>query len=233
MARLQHALGVAEAGRTLYVVDTYNSKLKALDLDAKRVRTVLGGADRTQLFEPGGIAFDRDRIVIADTHHDRLVTVPTGARDVTPLALTGLTAPTRGVALTGAAAPVALDPKAPELRLAWRVASRAPATVRIAWQLPAGTGINEEAPARLRWVSAKGLARTPEGLKLQGKDIASGVPVQVELTGDEATLDGVLDVVTCDVATHRVCIPLRRNVRATITLGASRLVAEAALPAAK
>ena len=70
-------------------------------------------------------------------------------------------------------------------------------------------------------------------MKLHGKDIASGVPIQVALTADEATLDGVLDVVTCDVATHRVCIPLRRNVRATITRGPIQLVAEVALPAAK
>ena len=234
-ARLQHALGVAVVGRTLYVVDTYNSKLKAIDLDTHRLSTVLGGADRVQLYEPGGITVDRDRLVIADTHHGRVVSVPIAARgtEVSPVALSGLTAPTRGVAIATASAPVTLDPKAPELRLAWRVADRAPATVRIAWQLPAGTGINEDAPAALRWVSAKGLERTPENMKLHGKDIASGVPIQVALTADEATLDGVLDVVTCDVATHRVCIPLRRNVRATITRGPSQLVAEAALPAAK
>lgn len=59
------------------------------------------------------------------------------------------------------------------------------------------------------------------------------MPIQTALTADEATLDGVLDVVTCDVVTHRVCIPLRRNVRATFTRGPNQLVAEAALPAAK
>lgn len=234
-ARLQHALGVAVVARTLYVVDTYNSKLKTIDLETHRLSTVLGGADRVQLYEPGGITVDGARLVIADTHHGRLVSVPLATRgaSVSPIALTGLTAPTRGVALATAAAPVLLDPKAPELRLAWRIADRAPATVRIAWQLPEGTGINEDAPAALRWVSAKGLERTPENMKLHGKDIANGVPIQIALTADEATLDGVLDVVTCDVATHRVCIPLRRNVRATFTRGPNQLVAEAALPAAK
>ena len=232
-ARIQHALGVAVVGRKLYVVDTYNSKLKTLDLDSNELKTVLGGADRMALFEPGGITVDGKRLVIADTHHERLVSYELGAKDVSPLAVNGLAAPKRGVAVAKADAPATLDPKAPELRLGWQVAQAGPATVRIAWRLPEGTGINEEAPAAIRWVAETGLARIPESKRLHGKEIAAGVPIGVELAADTATLDGVLDVVTCDIATHRVCVPLRRNVRATITRGADKLVAEATLPAAR
>lgn len=222
-ARLQHAAGVGVRNGKLYIADTYNSKLKTLDLASGEVKTVSGG-----LFEPGGLTVDGDRVVIADTHHGRLVS------DGKELPIKGLSAPKRGVAVAKAEGPTALDPKAPELRLGWELAAKGPTTVRIAWQLPAGTAINEEAPAALRWVAETGLARVPESQRLHGKEIATGVPIGLELTADQATLDGVLDVVTCDVATHAVCVPLRRNVRATITRGtADRLVASAALPAAR
>lgn len=233
-ARLQHALGVTYAKGSLYVTDTYNSKLKRFDLATGVLGTVLGGSDRVALFEPGGIAVDGSRLVIADTDHQRLVSVPlTGEPTVTALTLTGLVAPTRGVAVASVVEAAALDPKAPDLPVAWRVAKAGAATVSITWQLPAGTAVNEEAPARLRWVSAKGLAKTPDATTGTGKAMATSVRVPVEVTAESATLDGVLDLVTCDVATHRVCVPVRRNVRGTITRGPEQLGAHAELPAAR
>lgn len=233
-ARLQHALGIAYASGALYVVDTYNSKLKKLDLGTGVLNTILGGSDRVALFEPGGISSDGNRLIIADTNHQRVVAVPlAGATSVTPIVLTGLTAPARGVAVAAARESTTLDPKAPDLHVAWRVAKTGPATLRLTWRLPAGTAINEEAPAHLRWVSAVGLAKVPAAVTLVGKQAAAGLSVAVEVSAANASFDGVLDVVTCDAATHRVCVPVRRNVRATITRGAEQLSASAALPAAR
>ena len=234
VARLQHALGVVYAGGALYVTDTYNSKLKKLDLATGRLTTLAGGSDRVALFEPGGIALDGTRLVLADTNHQRLVTVPLrGPPTVTALSITGLTAPTRGVAVATATETPTLDPRAADLPVAWRVAKAGAAIVTIAWQLPAGTAVNEEAPARLRWVGATGLASTPAAVQGLGALMSAGVRVPVEVTAATASLDGVLDLVTCDVATHRVCVPVRRNVRGTITRGAEQLTAQAALPAAR
>ena len=229
-ARLQHAAGVAYANGALYVADTYNSKLKKLDLARGKISTVLGGPDRVALFEPGGLAVSGKNLVIADTHHERLVTVPLGSTTVTPLAVTGLTVP--AVVVAGAPAAPTLDAKAPELHVSWHVQRLGPVQVKLTWQIPAGTAINDEAPARVRWVHAAGLARTPEPMAGTGKLLSGGLVVPVDVTAATASLDGVLDVVTCDVATHKVCVPLRRNVRATIARGPEQLVASAALPAA-
>src|SRR5205823_12633714 len=60
--RLQHALGVAYHDGALYVADTYNSKIKVIDPEARSCKTFLGGdADGwlagPQFFEPAGISY--------------------------------------------------------------------------------------------------------------------------------------------------------------------------------
>ncbi|HET9679571.1 MAG TPA: thioredoxin-like domain-containing protein [Gammaproteobacteria bacterium] len=61
---LQHPLGVAWAQTRLYLVDTYNDKLKTLDPETRRVNTVTGGFD-----EPGGLAVADNKVFIADTNN--------------------------------------------------------------------------------------------------------------------------------------------------------------------
>ena len=86
-ARLQHPLGVASLDGTLFVVDTYNNKVKAVDPDTGAVRTVAGSgrhgkADAPAEFdEPAGIAAGAGLLWIADTnnHAVRVVDPATGA----------------------------------------------------------------------------------------------------------------------------------------------------------
>lgn len=91
VVRLQHPLGVAwdaEAG-VLYVTDTFNHKVKALDPESGRVWTVAGtgqpghqdgGAKEATFHEPGGLAVADGRLYVADTnnHAVRVVDVATG-----------------------------------------------------------------------------------------------------------------------------------------------------------
>jgi len=82
-ARLQHVLGVASNdSNKVYIADTYNHKLKLLDLKNKKINTVAGtgkaskGAGKalsSALNEPGGIAFLGDKILIADTNNNRIM----------------------------------------------------------------------------------------------------------------------------------------------------------------
>jgi DNA-binding beta-propeller fold protein YncE len=89
-ARLQHPLGVAllPDGR-LAIADTYNHKVKVLDPDMGRIRTLAGtgrpghtdGPGRNaQFYEPGGISVSGDRIFVADTnnHSIRIVDAKSG-----------------------------------------------------------------------------------------------------------------------------------------------------------
>ena len=79
--RLQHPLDVAWLGDRLYVADSYNHRIKALEPSSRRCLR-LAGSGRTGsadasgsgagFSEPGGIAADGNRLLIADTNNHAL-----------------------------------------------------------------------------------------------------------------------------------------------------------------
>ena len=88
-ALLQHTSGIAADGDTLFVADTYNHKLKRMDLKTGRVTTLagdgmpgrgMGAAISARLNEPGGVAVAGDRIYITDTNNDRILVYERAAR---------------------------------------------------------------------------------------------------------------------------------------------------------
>jgi hypothetical protein len=87
-------------------------------------------------------------------------------------------------------------------------------TVHVAWKTPEGTGVNEDAPFRVRWNRSDALAEAPSDVKATGSSARDGFRITVKpLDGaPNATLGGVIDIVVCDVATHSVCVPVRRTV---------------------
>ncbi len=90
--RLQHPLGVLwdRERNCLWIADTYNHKIKRLDLATRRVDTVAGAgspgyqdgpADQARFNEPSGLARADGRLFVADTnnHRIRVVDLATGA----------------------------------------------------------------------------------------------------------------------------------------------------------
>jgi DNA-binding beta-propeller fold protein YncE len=69
-ALLQHCVGVAANNGKIYIADTYNGKVKILDLKNKRVSTLLAG-----LNEPNGLLFMDDELWVTDTNNHQLVKV--------------------------------------------------------------------------------------------------------------------------------------------------------------
>jgi len=86
-ARLQHPLGVALHDGTLFVADTYNNKIRAIDVRTGAVRTLAGtgeagpGDDPAAFDEPGGICFGAGVLWLADTnnHSVRVIDPSDGA----------------------------------------------------------------------------------------------------------------------------------------------------------
>ncbi len=91
--RLQHPLGIEYGDDALYIADTYNSKIKRLDLSTGTVRTIAGtgtagnmdsanGAATAvgALYEPGGLSLTGNTLYIADTnnHAIRCLDLTTG-----------------------------------------------------------------------------------------------------------------------------------------------------------
>jgi uncharacterized protein YyaL (SSP411 family)/thiol-disulfide isomerase/thioredoxin len=71
--RLQHPLGVAFVDGKLYVADTFNDKVKVIDLDDAETRTLAGG--KGELLEPSAVQLAGDLVLVADTGHHRIVAV--------------------------------------------------------------------------------------------------------------------------------------------------------------
>jgi thiol-disulfide isomerase/thioredoxin len=102
--RLQHALGVAWADGKLYVADTYNNKIKVIDVERRSCQTFVGagkagGADAEKgldatFNEPGGISAANGKLYVADTNNHLVRVVELAAPNiVSTLKIDGLTAP--------------------------------------------------------------------------------------------------------------------------------------------
>ncbi|MDE1768002.1 MAG: redoxin domain-containing protein [Candidatus Micrarchaeota archaeon] len=80
-AQLQHPLGVCEQDGTTYVADTYNSSIKAIDLNEKNVTILVGNKEKSVckfddpncdtlgLYEPSDVKSDGKDIYIVDTNN--------------------------------------------------------------------------------------------------------------------------------------------------------------------
>lgn len=112
-ARLQHPLGVAWHDGMLYVADSYNHKIRKIDLKTQAVTTWLGNGTAgdsvspAQLSEPAGLSISDGKLYIADTNNHRIVTADLSTAEVSVLSLDGLTRPVpkivrRAPALKGA-----------------------------------------------------------------------------------------------------------------------------------
>lgn len=97
-AQLQHASGVAVLGPDrLVIADSYNHKIKLLDIAAGRVTTLLGSgrpgrrlgsATTTELNEPGGVAVLGSRVLVADTNNHRILLFSPESKQVEEWSLT-------------------------------------------------------------------------------------------------------------------------------------------------
>ncbi len=97
-ARLQHALGIVYVEGTLYVADTYNSKIKTLDPRSEACKTFVGGDKKAKLFnEPGGISHALGKLYVADTNAHRIQVIDLETKAVRTLNLQGVDPPKAGI----------------------------------------------------------------------------------------------------------------------------------------
>jgi thiol-disulfide isomerase/thioredoxin len=101
-ARLQHALGVDVAGTQLFVADTYNNKLKTIDLETGRVLSLVGDGkgelsdDPPRFDEPSDLQVVGSELFVADTNNHAIRIVDRETKKVRTLTLTGLSPPVAG-----------------------------------------------------------------------------------------------------------------------------------------
>ncbi len=170
--RFQHPLGVVRVDSDLIVADTYNNKLKRVNLTSAQVTTWIGtgetglGEGAVRFFEPGGISRAGDTLYVADTNHHaiRAVALATGATRT--LALTGVPIPQARLREHRANDPWADLPDTIERDLgSVAVAADQDLTLDFSLYLPPGWKLDDATPSALQ-VTLAGQAR--EEVKMQG-----------------------------------------------------------------
>ncbi len=93
-ALLQHCVGVAYDDNKLYVADTYNSKIKVIDLNSNMVTTLVGGpakqGEPPVLSEPTGLSVADGKLYVADTNAHRIRVVDLKTKAISTLTLQGV-----------------------------------------------------------------------------------------------------------------------------------------------
>ncbi|HWB11914.1 MAG TPA: thioredoxin-like domain-containing protein [Pirellulales bacterium] len=152
--RLQHCLGVAYLDGQIYVADTYNNKIKAIDPKTKTCHTIAGDGkpgttdDPPQFDEPAGISATGGRLYVADTnnHLIRVIDLDHGNR-VTTLAIEGLQAPQPAEDATAEQQPADETIEVPAAVLK---PENGQVHISVSLDLPEGYKINAEAPMAYR-----------------------------------------------------------------------------------
>lgn len=152
--RLQHPLGVTFAAGRLYVADTYNHKIKELQIRQRESRTYAGTRDRglrdgdrrqARFNEPGGISSTSRELFVADTNNHLIRRIDLASGNVSTVELKGLDRLNQHVTRRFRGRPVVL----PRATLAPGAAS-----VSLSFRLPAGYKYNQGAPFYFGWKSS-------------------------------------------------------------------------------
>ena len=174
-ARLQHPLGVAYAEGAVFIADTYNHKIKRLDLQTRAVKTFAGtgkpgqaDGDKPSFYEPGGLSVAHGKLYVADTnnHAVRVVDLRDGRTSTLPLR--GLRPPAASMKRLEENAAAAPAPNSSEMQLAPQrlllareadAAAGAGNALVVEVDLPDGYHLNELAPHRLQATVERGAER--------------------------------------------------------------------------
>ena len=153
--RLQHPLGVLAVGGKILIADTYNHKIRELDVKQRSVKTFLGGGKPGQVdgaspsfYEPGGLSAANDKLYVADTNNHAVRVVDLKTKTVSTLNIKGLEPPAALLKMADDEG----GPNAEEIKVATqRVrANNKGSLIIVNVDLPAGYHLNPAAPQRYR-----------------------------------------------------------------------------------
>ncbi|MHC4561175.1 MAG: thioredoxin-like domain-containing protein [Planctomycetota bacterium] len=211
-ARLQHPLGVAYDRGLLYVADTYNNKVKRVDIKKQLIKTWLGdgeaglvdGDDReaVRFDEPGGVSVAAGKLYVADTnnHVIRVVSLTKGA--VSTLQLTNVELLTS--AGTGDDGKEAFTGET--ISLATQSVRPGAVTVKIDLTLPEGLKLNADAPSSVVAISSNeaALALAED---FDDQSVALTLPMTISATAAEgdAMLTADTYIYYCSDGREAVC----------------------------
>lgn len=210
-ALLQHPLGVTVAGDGLYVADTYNSKIKRIDLESNEVSTLTGdgvggyqdGALVEALFdEPGGLSYAAGRLYVADTNNHAIRVIDLAAGSVETIQFGNLALLQSGREAVVAAAPFTGQ----EVTLASQTLAAGPGALLFQVALPEGYKLNTIAASLVEWqVDGAVVALTEGDGVLPLLDPALPLAAPATLAEGESTIAADLTLYYCEAINESLC----------------------------
>jgi DNA-binding beta-propeller fold protein YncE len=223
-ARLQHPLGVAVGGNDLWVADTYNSKIKRIDLATGALETLVGGEGwrdgPAPLFSaPAGLDLSGGLLYVADrdNHSVRIVDTDSGA--------------TETVILQGIERLVPADTEFDGTLLVLDPVdvTAGVGTLTLDVTFPPGYKANELAPSRFEWTAAGDAVDAPDAANVSIPGPAFPMPFDFTFAAGEGRLQGDVWLVYCESTAESMCLfdRVRIEVPLQVTSGGSSDVAVA------
>ncbi len=215
-ARLQHPLGLALGDDGfMYVADTYNSKIKRIDLEAGRIETYLGGEQGWQdgaaalFYEPGGVAAHGNTLYVADTNNHVVRIVDLATATTSTLILKGID--------RFQPPPDAADYRGEIVEVAVTTVSPGAGSIVLDIGLPPEHKVNEDAPSAVEFF-AGGFADFGPNAALSLTGATFPVEVPVEFVAGDGTLTADLTVIYCRETTQSLCLIQQLRFVAPITV---------------
>ncbi|MBI4971163.1 MAG: redoxin domain-containing protein [Candidatus Omnitrophica bacterium] len=201
-ALFQHGLAIDVRGDKVYFADTYNDRIKELDLKKKTVKSIFGsgqagyrdgkGAD-TQFYEPGGLSVLGDKIYVADTNNHKIRVCDLKTGEVTTLVVK---------AKANAASSERIDEIVP--LPAQSVAAGKIAAISVAVELSKEFEFTKGAPLQIRVISPSGEEKWKQAVSDPAKNLPARGRIDVGLAG-KSEIQIILDVYYCDAKSHALC----------------------------
>jgi thiol-disulfide isomerase/thioredoxin len=160
--QLQHVTGIEIVNNYVVVSDTYNHRLKVIDVDGGQSLAWAGtgtssyadGAGASAGFaEPTGMSATADHLYVADTNNHQIRVIDVATASVSTLELTNL----------DVATVAARDGEADVVRLAPQQVGPGPVSLEFSYTLPSGYKLNEEGTFTLAWQSGADAVMAPDG----------------------------------------------------------------------
>ncbi|MDZ4765905.1 MAG: thioredoxin-like domain-containing protein [Chloroflexota bacterium] len=226
-SRLQHALGVtgSPAG-TLYIADTYNSRIKALDPTTNTLTTLGGtgspgayrdGALAAAAFdEPGGISYADGRLYVADTNNHALRVIDLAAGTVETIVFPNPEA----LQISGQTTVIGGNRAQDDLIAPpAQIVAPGAGAITLRFVLPDGCKLNADAPSRFEFNSEDTAIILPvESMMGSINDVIVTIPTELVVGMD--TLYGLLEVYYCAADAATLCYIDRVRVEAAVTVAA-------------
>ena len=209
---LQHAIGIeyvpgAQGEGLLYLADTYNHRIKVLDLGAMTSSLVVGdgiaglrdgvGAD-ARLAEPSGLSATSDTLYVADTNNHRIRTLDLATGELSTLPLSNLEIAT--VTMAGV-----IDD---DVVLLPQQVAPGPVEIVLDLHVPEGYKFNTEGLFEFEW-SAEGDLVRPQGTaryEARGPDMPLRLAGTVSADGGTAVLTATAVVFYCPAVDETFCL---------------------------